>query len=72
MKTFKIYKILLSCPKYLKIYTNSKKYMSKIAKVYLQHQQYLKYLLILNPNIQTKLIYMLILGTLRYAIQIYM
>ena len=43
--------------------------MSKIAKVYSKHQQYL---LILNPNIQTKPIYMLILGTLTYAVQIYM
>ena len=46
--------------------------MSKTAKVYSKHKQYLKYLLILNPNIQTKPIYMLLLGTLTYAIQIYM
>ena len=72
MKTFKIYKILLSCPKYLKIYINSKDYMSKIAKVYLKHQQYLKYLLILNSNIQTKPAYILILCILTYVIQIYM
>ena len=45
--------------------------MSKIEKIYSKHQQYLKYLLILNLDIQTKPIYMLILGTLTYAIQIY-
>ena len=42
--------------------------MSKIAKIYSKHQKYLKYLLILYPNIQTKPIYMLILGILTYII----
>ena len=37
--------MFLSCPKYLEIYTNSYKYMFKIAK------KYLKYLLISYPNI---------------------
>ena len=45
--------------------------MSKIAKVYSKHQKNLKYLLILYPNIQTKLIYMLSLCILTYVIQIY-
>ena len=67
IKNIKIYKILLSFPKYLKIYTKCLKYMSKIGKIYSKHQEYLKYLSILNSNIQTKLIYMFILGTLTYA-----
>ena len=46
--------------------------MFKITKIYSKHQKYLKYLLISYPNIQTKLVYILILGILKYVIQISM
>ena len=51
-RIYKIYKMFLSCPKFLEIYTNSYKYMFKIAKRYLEYLKYLKYLLIFYLNIK--------------------
>ena len=43
-KASKIYKLLLSYPKYLKIYIDIQNKMTKIAKIYSKNQKYLKYL----------------------------
>ena len=51
---------------------DSQKYKSKISKQYSKHQTYFKYLLIIYPNIQAKLVYMLSLGIFAYIIPIYM